>query len=76
MEKQERSMRSGVQENKTTAPILAASKKRELQVVRKNPTSNMYKIVYDGGGEVPDELKGDWTSPTFATNAIRGYNKG
>jgi len=32
----------------------------------------MYKIVYEGGGEVPDELKGVWTSPTFATNAIRG----
>jgi hypothetical protein len=36
----------------------------------------MYKIVYEGGGEVPDELKGDWTSPTFANNAIRGYKKG
>jgi hypothetical protein len=33
----------------------------------------MYKISYTGGGEVPDELKGDWTSPTFANNAIRGH---
>lgn len=48
------------------------SKPKELQVVRVSPTSNMYKIVYEGGGEVPDELKGVWTSPTFATNAIRG----
>jgi hypothetical protein len=36
----------------------------------------MYKISYTGGGEVPDELKGDWTSPTFANNAIRGYLAG
>lgn len=50
--------------------------KKELMVVRVSPTSNMYKIVYEGGGEVPDELKGDWTSPTFANNAIRGYKKG
>jgi hypothetical protein len=36
----------------------------------------MYKIAYEGGGEVPDELKGVWTTPAFAENAIKSLNKG
>ena len=75
MERQERSTRNGEQVKPTPAPILVESKKT-LFVEKKGQYSNMYKISYTGGGEIPDILKGDWTSPTFAENAIRGYLAG
>ena len=50
--------------------------KKELKIVHAGVNSNMYKIVYEGGGEVPNMLKGMWTSPLFAQGAINGYLNG
>lgn len=57
------------------APILAESKTKQLVVKKLSLQSSMFKIVYEGGGEAPDELKGAWTSPIMAQRAIDVYLK-
>lgn len=34
------------------------------------PNSGLVKVAYEGGGEVPDQLKGAFTSPAAAKAAI------
>lgn len=34
------------------------------------PNSSLIKIAFEGGGEVPDELKGYWTNMAVAKQAI------
>jgi len=35
------------------------------------PNSALVRIAFEGGGEVPDELKGAFTTPKIAQDAIR-----
>lgn len=46
--------------------------KRELIIVA-TPASTLLHVEWDGGGEVPDMLKGQFTSPMEAQNAIARY---
>lgn len=43
--------------------------KRELKVVPVE-NSTLYRVVWDGGGELPDMLKSNYTSPAEAKTAI------
>ena len=44
-------------------------------VIRPVAQSALYGIFLEGGGEVPNGLKGRYTSPTIAHNAIMVYNE-
>lgn len=35
--------------------------------------SGLFAIKFTGGGEVPDDLKGMWTTPSLAEAAIEKY---
>ena len=62
--------------NPTTDQTSAESKQpvKKLVVGKLSPQSNMYVIKYDsGGGEVPDNLKGQFTSKVFAQLAINKW---
>lgn len=37
------------------------------------PASGLVRIAYEGGGEVPDELKGGWTTAANAKMAIAAW---
>ena len=45
-------------------------RKRKLRIVQTNPQYRLYSIKYEGGGEVPDDLKGTYTSVQQAQKAI------
>ena len=45
---------------------------KELKT-RMRPSSMLYEIYYEGGGEVPAELKGEYTSYRFTESAIKTY---
>lgn len=47
-------------------------KRKPLKVGRKHGTS-LFEVYFEGGGELPKELKGMYTSPTVAQAAIDGY---
>ncbi len=47
------------------------SESRKL-IVRTKRVGN-YEIVYDGGGETPGALRGDWNRIAFAQRAITAY---
>lgn len=38
--------------------------------IEKVPATTLVRIAWNGGGEVPDELKGHYTSPLAAKQAI------
>lgn len=73
MEKLERSTRSGAPEIDKMSPTLEGSVKKQLFIGKASGQSSMYRIMYEGGGEVPDILKGLWTSAPFAQGAIDGF---
>jgi hypothetical protein len=60
---------------KTDSPAPTSDVSKKLVVKRTSPQFSFYKIVYEGGGEAPDALKGNWTSPTMAQKAIDLYLK-
>lgn len=43
-------------------------------IIKNVPQTALYRIALTGGGEVPDTLKGKYTSPTNAHRAIASYN--
>lgn len=45
---------------------------KELKV-RKSKTPGLFEIYYEGGGELPATLKGKYTSPRDAKQAIHDY---
>ena len=49
-----------------------AGKHKEL-VIHKPEDSNLYLIKFAGGGQLPEELNGGYTSPAIAQQAIDGY---
>lgn len=46
---------------------------KELKVRYSVSRPNAYEVYYEGGGEVPDVLKGGYTSPALAQKAIDFY---
>jgi hypothetical protein len=44
---------------------------RELIV--KTMKVGVYQIGYEGGGETPDKLKGDWNRKAMANSAIKSF---
>ncbi len=40
-------------------------------VIEPYPNSGLVQITYEGGGETPDALKGAYTSPAAAKEAIK-----
>jgi len=44
--------------------------KKELKV---RSAGNLVELYYDGGGELPKELSGMYTSPTEALSAAKHY---
>lgn len=52
---------------------MATAKRKELKVLKVDNTS-LFGLGYEGGGELPDELKGAmWTSPVKAEKAAQAY---
>jgi hypothetical protein len=47
---------------------------KELKV-KLQPSGRMYSIYFEGGGELPKELEGAYTSPRTATASIASYLK-
>lgn len=45
---------------------------KALRIVRV-PNSTSIKVEWEGGGEVPAELQGRYTTPTFAKQAVEAY---
>lgn len=37
------------------------------------PATTLYKLAYEGGGEIPDELKGHFTSQAEANRALKVF---
>lgn len=48
------------------------SKKKELEI-RMQPNGHLYSIAYKGGGEIPKELSGGYTSRRVARIRIDHY---
>jgi hypothetical protein len=46
---------------------------REFEVERE--PSGLYHVIYTSGGEIPDLLKGHWTSMYKAKTAISNYKE-
>lgn len=64
--------------NPTTDQTSEESKQpvKKLVVGKLSPQSNMYIIKYEsGGGEIPDALKGTFTSKVFAQLVINKWLK-
>lgn len=51
---------------------MASTEKKYM--IKHIPQTSLYKITLTGGGEVNDDLKGMFTSPTRATQAIDAFN--
>lgn len=48
---------------------------KELKIV-KVVNSSLFGVKFDGGGKLPKELTGMWTSPAKAESAISEYQAG
>lgn len=45
---------------------------KELKAFTK-PNTTLFSVAFDGGGELPEQLKGTWNSKGLAEKAIKLY---
>lgn len=58
--------------DRPATPQQVAPGKQRGYVIHRYP-QGLYYVGYEGGGEVPDALKGSWTTKTRAEQAIAKY---
>lgn len=63
-------------EAKSTSEESKTTKKatKPLKVAH-NRKTNFYVIQREGGGHVPEALKGSWTTPALAERALRSHTQ-
>lgn len=54
-------------------PIMDVEVQSKKLLLTRTPGGTTYQIYYEGGGEVPESLRGEWTRADRANSAIDEY---